>query len=95
MDRNNNVMRVTPNMTDDQADIVGVLSFSQLMVERLIKAKENGKHGWNTDIVSLDFLKAKLILAITKNEYIDVANYAMMIYHREKMLQDLIDKHED
>lgn len=95
MDRKTNVMRVTPEMTDNQADIVGVLSFSQLMVERLIEAKERGKHGWHTNSITLNYLEDKLKLAIEKNEYLDIANYAMMIYHKKKMLKELIDEHED
>jgi hypothetical protein len=95
MDRKTNVMHVTPEMTDNQADIVGVLSFSQLMVERLIEAKEQGKHGWHTNLITLEYLENKLDLAVKNNDYLDIANYAMMIYHKKEMLKELINKHED
>jgi len=84
---------ITPKLTDEQADVLGILSFSFAMNQRLTECRQKGKGGWHRP-GSIDPLKqsenevkqfkADMQIAMDEGRMVDVANYAMMIYHREK-----------
>ncbi len=65
-------------------DEESVRFFSQKMALKLSMARASGRHGWrDANIVSDEQLIAYLRDNLDRQQYIDVANYAMMLYFRD------------
>ncbi len=88
-----NPVEIAANMPDQKADALGVIGFSFLMNQRLTQCREAGKSGWHkpgsidplkNSRNEIDQFKIDLQKAVDENRMIDVANYAMMIYYRER-----------
>lgn len=62
--------------------------FHTLMRNRLRLAFEAGKRGWWRDEESTFYFKARLRENADKGQWVDVANYAMMLYWKEKHWED-------
>lgn len=76
-------IKVTSDMSNEQVDVCGVLSFAFEMNKRLQECRERGKSNWyRYGDVNLFISLAEE--AIEKQEWIGAANYLMMIYHLEK-----------
>ncbi len=73
----------------DMSDAEGVDKFAAAMKRRMARAARNGRCGWNDpQKLSAEYLVGLLLDEITaddgKPNPVDIANYAMMIYHRGK-----------
>ena len=80
-------IKVTPDMTDVEADLKGVLSFSFEMNRRLTEGRTKGKGGWHRfpyESTAHEFLQ-KCIDATYEHRWIDAANYLMFLHHLSKM----------
>jgi hypothetical protein len=87
-------VKIDPNMSDQQADALGVIGFSYMMNQKLTECRNRGKSGWhkpgsidpsNDTLNEAMQFKMDLQKAFDENRMVDVANYAMMIYYRERM----------
>lgn len=66
-------------------DTAAVILFADRMTERLDAARMAGRYGWDdSDVISDDELKALLIKNVESEDWVDVANYAMMLYWRNQ-----------
>jgi hypothetical protein len=70
----------TPQHPDDAA----VDKFARAMKRKLAQARERGRHGWNEDDCSTDYLAACFMDEVTcdRPDPRDIANYAMFLYLR-------------
>jgi len=84
-------------MSNEQATILGVVSFSAAMQERLDECAKQGKANWhmpgsidpsNNTENEIERFRQSMQVAMNEKRMVDVANYAMMIYHRERMEND-------
>ena len=65
----------------------GVRNFANAMCEKLDRKRDEGKGGWNDPSqCSIDDLRSMLIEHVDKGDMVDIANFAMMIWNREKQL---------
>lgn len=87
-------VRITPEMSDEQADVLGVLGFTYVMNQRLTECRHKGKGNWHipgsidpSNSMENEEHQFRLQMKIAMNEgrWVDAANYAMMLYHREQM----------
>lgn len=70
---------------DVHSDDTAVDLFAARMKEKLAAARSKGRHGWNDPTVcSADYLRALLNEHIGKGDPVDVANFCMMLSHREE-----------
>ena len=86
---------ITKDLTNEQADIRGVLSFSQAMNEKLTYCRtKRGNASWHLlDTIdpftkrpnTVEQFKKSMQVALNEGRMVDIANYAMIIYHRERM----------
>ena len=69
----------------DGKDEQAVLEFSVAMNEEMEwQSEENGKHGWDDPkICSEEDLVRMFVEHIPKGDVVDIANYFMMLYHRD------------
>lgn len=66
-----------------ETDTDAVRSFTGFMETRMEEALDNGKRGWwNDEAVSTHELRNKLLDQFEKRDWVDVANYAMMLHYR-------------
>lgn len=66
-----------------------VENFGYKMKAKLGDASLNGRHGWHDpDVISINELKIQLASQFNKSkiDYVDVANFAMMIHYREQLI---------
>lgn len=94
MSKNLEIIKIMSNITNEQADVNGVLLFACKMNDRLTECRNNGKSGWHKPGTicptgnhenEIGAFKERLQTALNEGRMIDVANYSMMIYHREEM----------
>ena len=87
-------VEVRPDMSNEQADALGVIGFTYAMNQRMTECRNMGKAGWHKpgtiDPVKgsdneIERFKNDLLLAAQEGRMVDAANYCMMIYHRERM----------
>ena len=81
-------------------DVESVRVFSQKMAVKLAKGRASGRHGWrDVNIVSDKQLLEYLHDNLDRQQYVDVANYAMMLYFREidrqKIEDEFSQSHDD
>ena len=85
---------ISKQLTDEQVDVRGVMAFSQAMNEKLTECRKRGKGNWHklntVDPMTqkpntIERVKEEIQIALNEGRMVDVANYAMMIYHRERM----------
>jgi hypothetical protein len=79
-------VKAKPNVRE-MSDADGVDLFAKAMKRRMARAARNGRSGWNNpERLSPEYLVGLLLDEITvdngKPNPVDIANYAMMIYHR-------------
>lgn len=66
-------------------DEIGLAAFTREMGERLAQKRAEGYAGWHNDTVcSKADLRTRLERALAKGSLVDVANFAMMLHHRER-----------
>jgi hypothetical protein len=92
-------IQVTSGLTDEQADVHGVLGFAYVMNQKLIETRNRGKQGWHDPFdtdgyitdphFTITWFKNKAKEHIDKGNYIDAANYLMFCYHREKIEKEM------
>lgn len=63
-------------------DNTAVQIFSFAMETKMAKSRDKGRLGWQT--CSVDELKRMMIDHIDKGDMVDVANFAMMIWHNKR-----------
>ena len=85
---------ISKHLTDEQADVRGVMAFSQAMTAKLTECRKRGKGNWHklntVDPMTqkpntVERFKKEIQMALNEGRMVDIANYAMMVYHREKM----------
>lgn len=65
-------------------DDIAVESFATAMREKLAKKRSEGRGGWeDPQQCSADELALYLVNHVTKGDPVDVANLAMMLFHRQ------------
>ncbi len=62
----------------------GVDAIAKAMKEKLQKKLEDGYSGWDSSDWDLDDIRRQLIEHAEKDDYVDVANFAMFAYHKMK-----------
>lgn len=87
---------VKKEMTNEQADVLGVIGFSFAMNGKLTTTRNAGKGDWHKmDTIdpltkkdnTIDRFKEDAIKAIKENRFDDAGNYCMMMYHRDKGIE--------
>jgi hypothetical protein len=64
-------------------DDIAVEVFAAAMKSKLARKRDEGRGGWdNPDVCTIGFLEKCLREHIQKGDMVDVANFAMMIWHR-------------
>lgn len=67
-------------------DDVAVDKFAQAMKAKLEQSRQKGRHGWNSsEFCSTASLEVLLAEQVAAGDPIDIANYAMMIFHRKNL----------
>lgn len=70
---------------DVHSDDTAVDLFAARMKEKLAAARAKGRHGWDDPTVCCaDYLRALLNEHVGKGDPVDVANFCMMLSHREE-----------
>ena len=66
-------------------DDYAVFNFAKAMSEKMKRKREEGRCGW-WDIINVrdETLREMLIAHVEKDDWVDVANFAMMLFFREK-----------
>ena len=66
-------------------DDAGVDRFARAMRAKLAEKAAEGKYGWDDpDVCDIDELKGMLIEHVEKGDPVDIANFCMMIWNRER-----------
>lgn len=69
---------------DRHADDVAVDTFAQAMKNKLAEKRAQGAGGWDKpDECTVETLVQMLIENISKGDPVDIANFAMMLFHRD------------
>lgn len=85
---------ISKHLTNEQADVRGVMAFSQAMAAKLTECRKRGKGNWHklntVDPMTqkpntIERFKEGIQIALNEGRMVDIANYAMMVYHREQM----------
>lgn len=82
---------IAKDTPDQEADHAGCFNLIQAMREKLQKKREEGRGGWHdSNRCNIFYLKELLRNEMNKAQpdMVDVANYAMMIYNREQIIQE-------
>lgn len=66
-------------------DICGVEAISREMLGKLGQKRTNGRGGWFMEECTIDDLKKMLAEHVEKGDMVDIANFAMMIWNRQRM----------
>ena len=68
----------------DNSDAQAVLAFAAAMDRRMAEKARAGLWGWNRpDIAKDKRLVARLLQSAKKRKWVDVGNFAMMLFHRD------------
>jgi len=80
-----NIVKNHPDSSGEQyADFQLAVIARNAMETKLDEAREKGKHGWHDkEVCSVGYLKKLLEMAMIDGEWVDVMNFAAMIYIRE------------
>jgi len=81
------IFPATGTLYDDYA----IFNFAKIMSKKMAKKRKEGKYGWwNSDLCSIVTLQQLLKEHVEKEDWLDVAIFAMMIYMRRSGGNDRI-----
>jgi len=73
---------------DERVDLTGVSNMAQAMRKKLKQKRLEGYSGWHdSDQCTVKRLKLMLHSHLKRGDMVDVANFAMMIYNRERCME--------
>ncbi len=75
----------TPDEIERMRDEEAVSTFTQRMADKMAASRRKGRHGWwNPAICPIERLRDELVKHVEKEDWVDVANYAMMLHWRHE-----------
>lgn len=80
---------VTPDLPDSLADSLALTLFQHAMQEKMREAAARGRYGWHrpetcTEQELISLLREQFVNRPVP-DYVDIANYAMMLWNRARM----------
>lgn len=97
-DFNSIVFRVRPKDPDHHANMAGWMNFQRVCIGKLNRKRKEGRGGWNDpEECSIEHLEQLLKghidrlahLSFADEALYDISNFAMMIWNRRKMEEDI------
>jgi hypothetical protein len=78
---------ILPRMSDAKACAAGVANFAAAMLEKLTRKRRAGRGGWHRPQECSNRQLADMLLDhVQKGDPVDIGNFAMMIYNRDRVI---------